>query len=453
MRVKAQTLPIACVVLAAGKGTRMRSKLPKVMHKIAHKPMLMHVIDTALGLGAEKIVTVTSPDMDAVRKAVTVRYKSAAENAIQHEQLGTGDAVKAAKSALRNFDGAVFVLYGDVPLIRIETLKKMADALKADPKTAIVVLGMEAPLPNDYGRLVTGKDGTLERIVEVKDASEKERQITLCNSGVMVVRGKMLFGLLAKLSAKNAQGEYYLTDIVAHARKDGQICRVVSADSEELQGINSRIELAKGEESYQNRLRNEAMVAGVTMIDPKSVFLCGDTKLGQDVIIHPNVIFGPGVTVGDNVEIRSFSHLEGAKIAASAIIGPFARLRPGADIGKSAHIGNFVEIKQSVIEAGAKANHLSYIGDAHVGTNANIGAGTITCNYDGYTKSRTTIGANAFIGSNTSLVAPVSVGEGAIVGAGSVITEDVDTDALAIARPQQKQKSQWAKSFRNRKKH
>jgi len=453
MKAKAQTTPIACIILAAGKGTRMHSKLSKVMHKIAHRPMLVHVVETALALGAQKIVTVTSPEMDSVREMIQRTYKDSVENVIQPHQRGTGDAVQAAKSLLDNWKGIVFVLYGDTPLIRAETLTKMVNALKSDPKAAITVLGMDIPAPNDYGRLVTDKKGSLERIVEARDATAKEKAITLCNSGVMAVRGKLLFTLLAKLSNKNAKGEYYLTDIVAHARKGGHTCAVVRTDAEELRGVNSRSELAQAEVVMQTRLRMEAMERGVTLIDPQSVFLACDTKLGQDTVIHPHVVFGPDVTVGDNVEIRSYSHIEGAKIAHHATIGPFARLRPGAVIGKQAHIGNFVEIKKSVIEAGAKANHLSYIGDAHVGENANIGAGTITCNYDGFTKHRTIIGAGAFIGSNTSLVAPVAIGEGAITGAGSVITEDVDADALAVERSPQKQKAHWAKSFRNRKKN
>jgi bifunctional UDP-N-acetylglucosamine pyrophosphorylase/glucosamine-1-phosphate N-acetyltransferase len=453
MRVKAQSMPVACVILAAGKGTRMKSKLPKVMHKIAHRPLLMHVIETARAFGAEQIITVTAPDMEPVRDAVSRTYKNTVENVLQQEQLGTGDAVKAARPLLKDFGGVVLMLYGDTPLIRAVTLEKMVAVFKDSPETAVAVLGMQIAPPNEYGRLVTNGEGDLERIVEAKDANAKEKGIVLCNSGVMAVRGALLFPLLAKLGSKNAKGEYYLTDIVALARADGHRCRVVVADAQELQGINSRFELTRAEASLQWRLRMQAMAEGATLIEPGSVHLAIDTKLGRDVVIHPQVVFGPGVEVADNVEIRSFSHIEGAKIHAGAIIGPFARLRPGAVIGKGAHIGNFVEIKQATIEPGAKANHLSYIGDAHVGENANIGAGTITCNYDGYDKHRTTIGAGAFIGSNTSLVAPVNVGDGAVVGAGSVITEDVEADALAVARAPQKQKTHWAKALRNRRKN
>jgi len=451
VRVKAQS--IACVILAAGKGTRMKSKLPKVMHCIAHRPLLMHVIETALGLKAERVITVTAPEMESVRQYVARQYKHSVQNAIQPEQRGTGDAVLAAKAALKDFSGVVLILYGDTPLIRPPTLAAMVEKLKADPETALAVLGMEVPVPNDYGRLVVSKNGELERIVEAKDASAAEKKITLCNSGVMAVRGSLLFTLLAKLNAKNAKGEYYLTDLVALARIAGHRCAAIPADASELQGINSRDELAKAEACLQTRLRAQAMAGGATLVDPSSVYLAVDTDIGADVVIHPNVIFGPGVRVHDNVEIRGFSHIEGATIHPGAIVGPFARLRPGAVIGKGAHVGNFVEVKQATLEAGAKANHLTYIGDAHIGEGSNIGAGTITCNYDGFDKHRTTIGKHVFIGSNTALVAPVKVGDGAVVGAGSVITEDVDADALALTRAVQKQKAQWAKAFRRRKKH
>jgi bifunctional UDP-N-acetylglucosamine pyrophosphorylase/glucosamine-1-phosphate N-acetyltransferase len=431
----------------------MRSKLPKVMHAVAHRPMLLHVIETALAMKPERVVTVTAPDMNGVRDRVARHYKHEVQNAVQPQPRGTADAVLAGKSALKDFKGIVLILYADTPLIRPQTLTEMVNALQANSKAALVVLGMNVTVPNEYGRLVQGEKGELERIVEARDARPEEKTIVLCNSGVMAVRGSLLFPLLAKLDAKNAKGEYYLTDIVALARSAGHRCAFVTAEAEELQGINSRAELAKAEASLQSRLRADAMAGGTTLIDPASVYFASDTKLGVDVIIHPHVVFGPGVKVEDNVEIRAFSHIEGATIHSHAVIGPFARLRPGAVIGKGAHVGNFVEIKQATLEQGAKANHLSYIGDAHVGENANIGAGTITCNYDGYDKHRTIVGKGAFIGSNTSLVAPVTVGDGAIVGAGSVITENVDSGALAVARGPQKQKPGWAKSFRNRKKH
>jgi len=451
MKIKAQSDAVACIILAAGKGTRMKSKLPKVMHEVARKPMLLHVVDTALALKPQTVAVVTSPDMTSVRNALERQYKDKVANAIQQEQRGTGDAVKAAKAALKDVTGTVLILYGDTPLIRTETLASMAALLKKNSKLGLVVLGMEIDMPNDYGRLILDKNSNVERIVEARDATAKEKAVTLCNSGVMAVRANLLFSLLGKLTNKNAKNEYYLTDIVALARKEGHSCGMIKTDSLELLGVNSRAELACAEANMQRRLRKKAMENGATFIDPASVFLACDTKLGQDVVVHPHVVFGPGVEVADNVEIRSFCHLEGAKVYEGAIIGPFARLRPGAVIGESAHVGNFVEIKQAMLERGAKANHLSYIGDANVGEGANIGAGTITCNYDGYAKHRTVIGNNAFIGSNTALVAPVIIGDGAVIGAGSTISEDVEPDALAIARAPQKQKSGWAKSFRNRK--
>jgi bifunctional UDP-N-acetylglucosamine pyrophosphorylase/glucosamine-1-phosphate N-acetyltransferase len=451
MKVKAQSDKLACIILAAGKGTRMKSALPKVMHAIAHKPMLFHVIDTARSLKAEKIVVVTSSSMQSVRDTCKKHYKEAVQSAIQHEQLGTADAVKAAKLALKDSSGTVLILYGDTPLIQSETLLAMDKALKADTKNGLVVLGMEVSYANEYGRLKLTKKGDVASIVETKDATEAEKNIRLCFSGVMAVKGSLLFPLLERIKNKNAKKEFYLTDLIALVNEEGSVCKVIRADAQELMGVNSRAELAKAEASIQIRLRQKAMDNGVTLIDPSTIYFAVDTKLAHDVIIHPHVVFGPKVELAEGVEIRSFCHIEGTKIQASATIGPFARLRPGAQIGESAHIGNFVEIKQTTVERGAKINHLSYIGDAHVGERANVGAGTITCNYDGYTKHRTVIGAGSFIGSNTALVAPVIIGDGAMTGAGSVITEDVDADALAVARAPQKQKLQWAKTFRNRK--
>lgn len=443
--------PIACVILAAGKGTRMRSRLPKVMHAIAHRPMVMHVIETARSLAAEKIVVVTAPDMQPMRDTLTRAYGKQVAHAVQKEQLGTGDAVKSALDALEGFKGTVLILFGDTPLLSAETLRK---AVKESSQAAIVVLGLEVPAPSAYGRIVLDSKGHVAKIVEAKDANKAEQAITLCNSGVMAVQARVLGGLLNKLNCANAAKEYYLTDILRLAREAGDVCAVVSSDDpEELLGVNSRLELAIAERILQARLRNAAMQNGATLVDPDTVYLASDTKLGSDVVIYPHVIFGPGVSVGDGVEIRSFSHLEGAMVAKNVIIGPFARLRPGAVLGDGVHVGNFVEIKQSTLGKGAKANHLSYIGDAEVGEAANIGAGTITCNYDGYNKNRTHIGAGAFIGSNTSLVAPVSVGDFAVTGAGSVITEDVEANALAITRSPQKQKAGWATRKRNKKRH
>jgi bifunctional UDP-N-acetylglucosamine pyrophosphorylase / glucosamine-1-phosphate N-acetyltransferase len=432
--------PLAVVVLAAGKGTRMRSALPKVLHKVAGRSMVGHVIAVAEALGADRVVVVIGPGMDDVAAAVKPHSV-----AIQHEQNGTADAVKAARDVLESFSGDVLVLYGDVPLIRAETLARMRTERRDE---AVTVLGMRVPAPTPYGRLVLSEDGTLERIVEALDATETERQIDLCNTGIMLVDGSRLFELLDSIGNDNAKGEFYLTDIVEAARSTGTVCRVVEAPEEEALGVNSRAELSIAEAKMQARLRLKAMENGATLIDPASVFLSFDTVLGRDVTVEPNVVFGPGVRIGDNVEIRAFSHIEKAVVEDGAIIGPYARLRPGASIGEGAHIGNFVEIKNARIDKGAKANHLSYIGDADVGAGANIGAGTITCNYDGFAKHRTTIGAGAFIGSDTTLVAPVKVGAGAFTGAGSTITEDIPDDALAVARGRQAVKPRWAAEFR-----
>jgi bifunctional UDP-N-acetylglucosamine pyrophosphorylase/glucosamine-1-phosphate N-acetyltransferase len=432
--------PLAVVVLAAGKGTRMRSALPKVLHKVAGRSMVGHVIAVAEALGADRVAVVIGPGMDDVAAAVKPHSV-----AIQHEQNGTADAVKAARGALESFAGDVLVLYGDVPLIQSETLARMRAERRDE---AVTVLGMRVPAPTPYGRLVMAEDGTLERIVEALDATEAERQIDLCNTGIMLIDGSRLFELLDSIGNDNAKGEYYLTDIVEAARSTGSVCRVVEAPEEEALGVNSRAELSIAEAKMQARLRLKAMENGATLIDPASVFLSFDTVLGRDVTVEPNVVFGPGVTIGDNVEIRAFSHIEKAMVEDGAIIGPYARLRPGASIGAGAHIGNFVEIKNARIDKGAKANHLSYIGDADVGAGANIGAGTITCNYDGFGKYRTTIGAGAFIGSDTTLVAPVKVGAGAFTGAGSTITEDIPDDALAVARGRQAVKPGWAAEFR-----
>ena len=442
---------IACIILAAGKGTRMKSALPKVMHKVAGKPMLMNVIDTTLACNAKKVVVVTSPAMESVREAVKQHYYDMIETVIQPEQLGTGDAARAAEAALQGFSGNIVILCGDTPLIKAETILTLSKLLDSAPYFELAVLGMEVKTVNAYGRLVIDRKGDVERIVEIKDASPKEKDITLCNSGVIIVRSATLFSLLPRLQNNNANGEFYLTDLVKLAREEGGRCGLVVSDNNEVMGVNSRMELAIAESLFQQKIRKDFMDNGVTMINPASVFFSHDTKLGKDVVIHPDVVFGAGVEVGENVEIRSFSHIEGAKINDNAIIGPFARLRPGTEIGDSAHVGNFVELKATKLGAGAKANHLSYIGDAVVGEKANIGAGTITCNYDGFHKYKTEIGQGAFIGSNTSLVAPVKIGDGAIVAAGSVITRDVQADALGIARGRQEEKEAWAKQFRDNK--
>jgi bifunctional UDP-N-acetylglucosamine pyrophosphorylase/glucosamine-1-phosphate N-acetyltransferase len=416
------------VILAAGAGTRMKSTRPKVLHPVAGRPMIAHVVTEARALGGRMMVVI-APGQDAVRAAA-----APAETCIQKAARGTGDAVRAALAALGAGDAPVLVAYGDMPCVTAAVLRRVLGAL---PRRGdgLAVLGFHVQGGNAYGRLVLDADGKLARIVEARDATAAERRIILCNSGLMAVSsGKLLARLLARLTTANAKGEYYLTDVVGLARAGGIPCAAAVGAGEELLGVNSRAELAAAEAVMQARLRTRVMDGGATLIDPATVFLSFDTRLGRDTVVGPNVWFGPGVRVGANVEIRPSCHIEGARIADDCIIGPFARLRPGADLGRGVHIGNFVEIKAAKVEAGAKINHLTYIGDARVGADANIGAGTITCNYDGVDKHMTRIGARSFIGSDVALVAPVTVGDGAVVGAGSVITKDVPAGALAIAR-------------------
>ena len=433
----------AAIILAAGKGTRMKSALPKVMHRIAGRTMIGHVLANLKPLGSQPNVVVLAPGMDQVASEV-----APLPVAIQADQSGTGHAVGCARQALGDFEGTVLVLFGDSPFISTATLASLVARRQGADNPAVVVLGMRPADPAKYGRLILDQDGALDRIVEWKEASEAERAVTLCNSAVMAIDGKMLWSLIDRVDNKNAKGEYYLTDIVELARRDGRACAVVEAPEAELMGVNSRAELATAEGLYQEQRRALAMEEGATLTDPRSVFFAADTKLGRDVVIGPNVFFGPGVSVADDVEIRAFCHIEGARIESGAVIGPFARLRPGSEIGMDAHVGNFVEVKNSVLGKGAKANHLSYLGDADVGARSNIGAGTITCNYDGYMKARTIIGEGAFIGSNSALVAPVKVGDGAIVGVGSVITRDVEADAIAVARGEQVTRAGRARDFR-----
>jgi bifunctional UDP-N-acetylglucosamine pyrophosphorylase/glucosamine-1-phosphate N-acetyltransferase len=444
-------IPTAAIILAAGRGTRMKSELPKVMHQVAGRAMVGHVMYAALEAGCAPLTLVVAPGMHAVRS-----YASAVEEsvrfAVQEEPLGTGHAVLAARETLKDFEGNLLVLYGDTPLITPATLAQLNDTLNDNPRTAVVVLGFTPEEPGAYGRLILAADGTLERIVEARDASAHEAQVHLCNSGVMALRGSVAWDLMARIDNKNAKQEYYLTDIVALARKAGFTARVVEGDATEVLGVNARGELAGAEAAMQARLRAEHMENGATLRLPETVYFSADTRLGQDVIIEPYVFFGTDVAVGNGATIRAYSHLEGAVVGEGAVIGPFARIRPGTNLGEKVKIGNFVEIKKSEIAAGAKISHLSYIGDATVGEDANIGAGTITCNYDGYHKHRTIIEREAFIGSNTALVAPVTVGEGAIVAAGSVITKDIAPDALALSRTRQEQKEDWAKAFRDRQK-
>lgn len=443
--------PAAAIILAAGQGTRMKSDLPKVLHPVAGTPMVGHVLSMADSLGLSPLTLVISPTQSPVQTYAR-NLLPEVNVAYQTEQLGTAHAVLSAREALKDFEGHIVVLYGDTPLIRAETVSALLDAVSHDTKTAVAVLGFRPADAAEYGRLITDKHGELEAIVEYKDANEKQRAVGLCNSGVMVIRGNVAWDLLERVDCANAKGEYYLTDIIALARKSGFKARAIEGDAEEVLGVNSRVELAIAEDAMQRRLRTQAMLGGATLIAPETIFLSADTQIGRDVVIEPHVVIGPEVAIADKAEIRSFSHIAGTVIGEGAIVGPFARLRPGTSLGEGARIGNFVEVKKSEIEAGAKINHLSYIGDATVGEKANVGAGTITCNYDGYNKYRTEIGRGAFIGSNTALVAPVKVGAGAIVAAGSVITQDVEVDALAVARTRQATKEEWAKDFREKQK-
>ncbi len=439
--------PIAVVILAAGKGTRMKSDLHKVLHPIAGRPMLLHLVASAAALHPAKTVVVTGAGREQVEKAVA---PLGIATALQAEQLGTGHAVAQAREALAGFDGDVLILYGDVPLVTAATMQRMIDRLEGDDTPAVVVLGFRPAEPGAYGRVIADAAGRMDRIVEYKDASEAERAVTLCNSGLMAVRSADLFTLLDRLGNDNAAGEYYLTDIVGLAGAGGRSSAVIETGADEVAGVNSRGELAGVEASWQATRRAQAMVDGATLIAPDTVWFSHDTQLGRDVVIEPNVVFGPGARIADGATIHAFSHVEGATVGKGANVGPFARLRPGADLRADAKVGNFVEVKKAVVGEGAKVSHLTYIGDADIGAGANIGAGTITCNYDGYFKYRTVVGEGAFIGSNSALVAPVTIGAGAIVAAGSVVTQDVEADALAIVRPSQIAKPGWAKRFRER---
>lgn len=434
--------PLAVIILAAGQGTRMKSAKHKVLHPVAGRPMLLHLLAAVDALGVDRKVVVTGAGRDQVEAAVAGHNVAIA---VQERQLGTGHAVAQAHDALAGFAGDVLILYGDVPLVRTETMQAMITRLNRGDEPRAVVLGFRPEDPAAYGRIVASPQGVIEKMVEYKDATPEERSITLCNSGLMAVRSSDLFVLLDRIGNDNAAGEYYLPDIVM---LPGASSAVIETDADEVAGVNSRVELAEVEALWQTRRRDEAMRDGVTLIAPETVFFSHDTQLARDVVVEPHVVFGPGVTVEEDVIIHSFSHIEGAMLHKASEIGPYARLRPGTEIGVKAKVGNFVEIKKSVLGEGAKANHLSYIGDAYVGAGANIGAGTITCNYDGYFKYRTEIGAGAFIGSNSALVAPVKVGEGAIVGAGSVLTSNVQADALALVRSPQTEKAGWAKRFR-----
>jgi bifunctional UDP-N-acetylglucosamine pyrophosphorylase/glucosamine-1-phosphate N-acetyltransferase len=425
-------MPVSLIVLAAGMGTRMNSDLPKVLHKVAAAPLLHHALAAGASLSPDKVVVVTGHGAEEVTRAATA-YDEATLTALQDPQLGTAHAVAQAAPLLADQPGEAIVLYGDTPFIRAETLQAM---LAARAQHAVVVLGFHAKDPGRYGRLLT-QGNTLTAIREFKDATDEERSITLCNSGVICAEAKTLFALVAEVGNANAAGEYYLTDIVELARARGLSAGVVICDESETMGINTRAELARAEAAFQSRARAEALEMGVTLTAPETVFFALDTVIGRDAIIGPNVLFGPGVTIESGAEIKGFCHLEGCHVSRGADVGPFARLRPGAELAEDVHVGNFVEIKNAILDEGVKVGHLSYIGDADIGEFTNIGAGTVTCNYDGVMKHRTRIGKRAFIGSDTMLVAPVTIGDGAMTGSGSTITEDVPAEALALGRAKQ----------------
>jgi bifunctional UDP-N-acetylglucosamine pyrophosphorylase/glucosamine-1-phosphate N-acetyltransferase len=437
----------AVVILAAGQGTRMRSDTHKVLHPIAGRPLLLHLLDRVDALGADKRVVIVGKGREQVETEIAGRDVAIA---VQAEQKGTGHAVQQAAAALDGYDGPVIVLYADTPFVETATLRRMLDRLDGDGGPGVVVLASSPADPLKYGRIILGPGDRIAKMVEYKDATEEERAVRLCNSGMMAVRAKDLFRWLGQVGNDNAAGEYYLPDIVNIAAAEGREAVVIEGDPYEAAGVNSRAELAHLELEWQRRRREQALEEGATLIDPESVWFAYDTKLGRDVTVEPHVVFGPGVQVADGATIHAFSHIEGATIGAKASIGPFARIRPGTILADRTKVGNFVELKKADIAEGAKVNHLSYVGDATVGARANIGAGTITCNYDGFGKYRTVIGDDAFIGSNTALVAPVTVGNGAIVGAGSVITRDVEPDSLALERNEQKGIAGWARRFRER---
>lgn len=437
--------PLLVVVLAAGQGTRMKSALPKVLHKIAGRSMLGHVLAVAQQLDADAISVVVGPDMEAVRAEALARAPQT-RVWVQAQQRGTADALLAARDALASHSGDVLVLYADTPLLSAATLEKLRARL--DAGAGIAVLGFEAADPAGYGRLLIDEGGWLRAIREDKDASDEELRVRLCNSGVMAFGLDDLLGVLGRIGNANAKGEYYLTDAVEIARAGGTRAAVVACAEDEVLGVNARDQLAAAEAIFQKRARLAAMREGATLVAPETVWLAYDTKIGRDVVIEPNVFFGPGVTIEDGAEILANCHIERAHIGRGARVGPFARLRPGAALGAAARVGNFVEVKNTTLGAGAKANHLSYLGDGSVGAGANIGAGTIFCNYDGFGKHRTEVGEGAFIGSNTSLVAPVKIGAGAYIGSGSVITKNVSADALALGRSTQDERPGWAAKFR-----
>jgi len=435
------------IVLAAGDSARMRSARPKVLHELAGRSMLNHVLSSLVEAGAERTVVVAGPSHNSVMAEARTIVRDAGI-AIQNERLGTAHAVLAAREAIARGYDDLLVVFADTPLVRPETFAAMRKAL-AGGQNAIAALGFEAKQPAGYGRFILAA-GALKAIREDRDASAAEREIKLCNAGLMALDGRHALALLDAIGNVNSQKEYYLTDIVAVARSRGLEVAAVIAAEDEVLGVNDRSQLAAAEAAMQERLRAKAMREGATLRDPSSVTLAFDTRLGRDVVVEPHVVFGPGVDVGEGSRIRSFSYLEGATIGQNVSVGPFARLRPGTGLGQDVRIGNFVEVKASDVGAGAKINHLSYIGDASIGARTNVGAGTITCNYDGFAKYRTEVGAHAFVGSNSALVAPVKIGDGAYIGSGSVITQDVAPDALALARAGQIEKPGWARAMRDK---
>lgn len=437
----------AAVILAAGQGTRMRSALPKVLHQVGGRAMVDWSVALARAVGCERIVVVCSPGGEAVQAHIEATLGADAI-AIQDPPLGTGHAVLAAEQSLSGFSGELVVLYGDTPLIPAAAVEALFGELGAG--AAVGVLGFEAVIAGAYGRLLTDAAGNLDAIVEAKEATTEQLAVNFCNSGVMAASAETMFGLLSKVTNENAKGEYYLTDIVGLVRAEGKRCRAVACEEADVLGVNSRVELAQAEQAFQDKTRHAFLAAGVTMTAPETVFFSHDTKIDNDVILEPGIVFAPGVSVKTGSRIRAFSHLEGASVGENCEIGPYARLRPGADLERGVKVGNFVEVKKTRMGEGAKANHLAYLGDGDIGAGANIGAGTIFCNYDGFLKHQTTVGVGAFVGSNSSLVAPVTIGDGAYVGSGSVITKDVEPNGLAVARGRQIEKSGWATSFRDK---
>jgi bifunctional UDP-N-acetylglucosamine pyrophosphorylase/glucosamine-1-phosphate N-acetyltransferase len=439
--------PFAALILAAGKGTRMRSARPKVLHALAGKPLIAHVLGAVAAWKPQHTAVVIGPNQSNVVDAI-----APADFVIQRQAKGTGHAVASARSLLGRYPGDILIVAGDAPLVTRETFKSLFEARKRHADAAVIVLGMRLAEGGPYGRLILADDGSLARIVEAADCTEEERAVDFVSSGVMLAKAPLLFDLVARLGAHNAQGEQYLTDVIGLARAQGLVCRTAEGDPAELLGVNSRDELAYAEAVMQQRLRWLAMESGVSFTAPETVFLCADTKLGRDTVVGPFVVFGPGVKVGEGVSIPAFCHIEGATIGDHARIGPFARLRPGAQLAEDVHIGNFVEVKNSRLAQGVKANHLAYLGDSNVGEDSNIGAGAITCNFDGLEKFRTNIGKGVFVGTNASLVAPLSIGPGAMIAAGSVITDNVPADALAIGRARQRATPGAAKAWRAKRK-